>query len=59
MFNMQKIIYFKCLYYLRKITSYSVEKGEKFSTTIVKQATDITYEMLQKYLFKFCIYKKP
>jgi phenylalanyl-tRNA synthetase alpha chain len=42
----------------QKITSYSVEKGEKFSTTIVKQATDITYEMLQNGSWKDVSFKK-
>jgi len=42
----------------QKITSYSVEKGEKFSTTIEKQATDITYEMLQNGSWKDVNFKK-
>jgi len=42
----------------QKVTSYSVEKGEKFSTTIVKQATDITYEMLQNGSWKDVSFKK-
>lgn len=37
----------KKLFYIRKTTTYSVSKGPDFSLTVKKEATDITYEMIQ------------
>ena len=44
--------------HFRKLTSFVVWKGEKFSLTVEKPETDLTPEMIQRYIahlgFKEC-----
>lgn len=43
-----------CFY--RKVFAYSVSKGTDFSLEIKKEATDVTYEMLQRFVDRaFCL----
>ncbi|KAF7725882.1 Phenylalanyl-tRNA synthetase, beta subunit, cytoplasmic [Apophysomyces ossiformis] len=42
----------------QKVTSYKAVKGPQFSTEIKKEATDITYEMLQSGKWKTASFKK-
>ncbi|ORX80740.1 hypothetical protein K493DRAFT_242506 [Basidiobolus meristosporus CBS 931.73] len=42
----------------QKVTTYSVKKGAKFALTIQKQATELTYEMMQSGEWKNQTFKK-
>lgn len=35
----------------RKVFAYSVAKGPEFSLEVKKEATDVTYEMLQRQVY--------
>lgn len=46
-YRMRTLKFFSFFFKRRKSTTYSVSKGPDFSLEVKKEATDITFEMIQ------------